>query len=36
MIINALDDSLNYHTIEKDPQRMSKLKPFINNIIGRG
>ena len=24
---NALDDSLNYPTIEKDPQRISKLKP---------
>ena len=23
---NALDDSLNYQTIEKDPQRISKLK----------
>ena len=27
---NALDDSLNYQTIEKDPQRISKLKPYIN------
>ena len=24
---NALDDALNYQTIEKDPQRISKLKP---------
>ena len=28
---NALDDALNYQTIEKDPQRISKLKPYINN-----
>ena len=27
---NALDDSLNYQTIEKDPQRISKLKPCNN------
>ena len=27
---NALDDSSNYQTIEKDPQRISKLKPHIN------
>ena len=27
---NALDDALNYQTIEKDPQRISKLKPYIN------
>ena len=27
---NALDDSLNYETIEKEPQRISKLKPYIN------
>ena len=30
---NALDDSLNYQTIEKDPQRISKLKPYINEYI---
>ena len=29
-IQNALDDALNYQTIEKDPQRISKLKPYIN------
>ena len=28
---NALYDALNYQTIEKDPQRISKLKPYINN-----
>ena len=27
---NALDDALNYEIIEKDPQRISKLKPYIN------
>ena len=27
---NALNDALNYQTIEKDPQRISKLKPYIN------
>ena len=27
---NTLDDALNYQTIEKDPQRISKLKPYIN------
>ena len=27
---NALYDALNYQTIEKDPQRISKLKPYIN------
>ena len=27
---NALDDALNYQTIEKDPQRISKLKLYIN------
>ena len=26
---NALDDSLNYQTIEKDPQKIPKLKPYI-------
>ena len=29
-IQNALDDALNYQTIEKDRQRISKLKPYIN------
>ena len=27
---SALDDALNYQTIEKDPQIISKLKPYIN------
>ena len=27
---NALDDALNYQTIEKHPQRIPKLKPYIN------
>ena len=27
---NALDDALNYQNIERDLQRISKLKPFIN------
>ena len=32
---NALDDALDYQTIEKDPQRISKLKP-INNYNWKG
>ena len=27
---NTLDNSLNYQTIENDPQRISKLKPYID------
>ena len=27
---NALDDALNYQNIERDPQRISKLKPNVN------
>ena len=27
---NVLDDALNYQTIEKHPERISKLKPYIN------
>ena len=27
---NALDDVLNYQTIKKNPERISKLKPYIN------
>ena len=27
---DALDDALNYQAIKKDPQRISKLKPYIN------
>ena len=26
---NALNDALDYQTMEKDPQRLSKLKPYI-------
>ena len=33
---NALDDALNYQTIEKDPQRISKLKPYINKVNWEG
>ena len=33
---NALDDALNYQTIEKDPQRISKLKPYINKYKWEG
>ena len=33
---NALDDSLNYQTIEKDPQRISNLKPYINKYNWEG
>ena len=33
---NALDDALNYQTIEKDPQRISKLKPYINKYNCEG
>ena len=35
-IQNALDDALNYETIEKDPQSMSKLKPYINKYNWEG
>ena len=33
---NALDDALNYQTVEKDPQRISKLKPYINKYNWKG
>ena len=33
---NALNDSLNYQTIEKDPQKTSKLKPYINKYNWKG
>ena len=33
---NALDDALNYQNIEKDPQRISKLKPYINKYNWKG
>ena len=33
---NALNDALNYQTIEKDPQRISKLKAYINMFNRKG
>ena len=33
---NTLDDALNYQTIEKNPQRISKLKPYINKYNWEG
>ena len=27
---NAVDDALNYQTIKTNPERISKLKPYIN------
>ena len=33
---NALNDALNYQSIEKDPQRISKLKPYINKYNWKG
>ena len=33
---NALNDALNYQTIEKDPQRISKLKPYVNKYNWEG
>ena len=33
---NALDDALNYKAIEKHPQRISKLKPYINKYNWEG
>ena len=33
---NALHDALNYQNIEKDPQRISKLKPYINQYNWEG
>ena len=33
---NALDDALNYQTIEKTPERISKLKPCINKYNWKG
>ena len=33
---NALYDALNYQNIEKDPQRISKLKPYINKYNWEG
>ena len=33
---NALDDALNYQAIEKNPQRISRLKPYINKYKWEG
>ena len=33
---NALDDALNYQTIETRPERISKLKPYINKYNWEG
>ena len=33
---NALDDALNDQTIETHPERISKLKPYINNYNWEG
>ena len=33
---NALNDALRYQTIEKDPQAISKLKPYINKYNWKG
>ena len=32
----ALDDALNYQTIERDPQRISKIKPYIDKYHWKG
>ena len=33
---NALDDALNYQSIEKKPRRISKLRPYINKYYWEG
>ena len=33
---NALDDALNYQTIENHSERISKLKPYINKCNWEG
>ena len=33
---NALNDSLNYKKIKKDPQKISKLNPYINQYNWKG
>ena len=33
---NALDDALNYQTIKANPERISKLKPYINKYNWEG
>ena len=32
----ALDDALNYQNIETHPERISKIKPYVRNIIRKG
>ena len=32
---NALNDALNYQNIKKDPQRISKIKPYISQYNGK-
>ena len=33
---DALDDPLNYQAIKRDPQRIAKLKPYINKYNWKG
>ena len=33
---NALDDALNYQNIKTNPERISKLKPYINKYNLKG
>ena len=33
---NALDDALDFQNIEKHPERISKLKPYINKYDWKG
>ena len=33
---NVLNDSLNYQRIKKDPQKISKLRPYINQYNWKG
>ena len=33
---NALNDALNYQNIEKDPRRISKIKPYISKYNREG
>ena len=33
---NALNDALNYQNIEKDPRRISKIKPYISKYNWEG
>ena len=34
-IQNTLNDALNYQNIKKDPQRISKIKPYISQYNGK-